>query len=127
MTVAMPRASASPEIRARSSLLAATPPPSTMPCAPTPSAARMVLVVSTSTTLSWNPHANSATTASGSSPSRMSSGRPASARARATIRRAAVLRPENETSNESPSQARGNTRSRAVASAPRREIAGPPG
>ena len=51
-----PRASASPAIRARSAAFAATPPPSTIPRAPTASAARIVFVASTSTTESWKPH-----------------------------------------------------------------------
>ena len=93
-TSGIPRASASPASRARRAEFAATPPPSTMPRAPTSSAARIVFVVSTSTTESWNPHASSATTGSGRLPSRSSAGSPSSARAWPTIRRAAVLRPE---------------------------------
>ena len=53
--------------------------------------------------------------------------RPASARAASTVRRAAVFNPENEKSNESPSQARGNTASCRLASSAARWMAGPPG
>ena len=60
----------------RSAVLEATPPPITIPRAPTSSAARIVLVASTSTTESWKPHASSATTASGNGPpSRSSAGK----------------------------------------------------
>ena len=48
-------------MRSRSTRLAATPPPTTMVRAPCRSAARRVLVASTSTTDSWNAHASSAT------------------------------------------------------------------
>ena len=58
---------------------------------------------------------------------RGSSARPASARASVTIRRAAVLSPEKLRSYESPSQARGKTRSWRVAATAARPIAGPPG
>ena len=112
-----PRASASPAIRARRAAFAATPPPSTIPRAPTSSAARIVLVASTSTTESWNPQASSATTGVGQRCRRARRpGRPSSARAcaddpaggRLEAREAQVVRVAG-------SQARGNTRSFAVA------------
>ena len=120
-----PRASASPASRARRTPFAATPPPITIERALVASAARIVLVTRTSTTASWKPHASSATTSSGSGASG-SPARPASARASVMIRRAAVLRPEKLRSYESPSQARGKTRSWLVAaSAARRSPARP--
>ena len=121
-----PRASASPASRARRAAFAATPPPITIERAPISSAARIVLVARTSTTASWKPQASSATTSSGSGASGVSA-RPASARASVMIRRAAVLRPEKLRSYESPSHARGKTRSWRVAASAARPIAGPPG
>ena len=79
------------------------------PRAPVSSAARIVLVARTSTTASWKPQASSARRSSGSGAAAASGGRPASARASAMIRRAAVLRPEKLKSYESPIHARGKT------------------
>ena len=56
----MPSCSQASRICSRSSEFAATPPPSTMPVAPTAFAARRALVTSTSTTAVWNDAATSA-------------------------------------------------------------------
>ena len=105
---------------------AATPPPRTIDAAPISRAALAVLATRTSTTESWKPQASSAVVpgdrlASGSSAT------PSSARAAATIRRAAVLSPEKLKSYESPSQALGNAASRREAPSAAFWIAGPPG
>ena len=55
----IPSRSHASRICSRSSELAATPPPSTMPVAPTSAAARRALVTSTSTTAAWNDAATS--------------------------------------------------------------------